>query len=276
MKKIGFIDYYISEWHADNYPAWIKAASERLGLDYEVCYAYATRDVSPVDGLTTDEWCKKLGVERCMSIEQITEKSDYLVILAPSDPDTHLELARETLKAGKRTYIDKTFAPDLASAKEIFRISEEHGAEIFSTSALRYATELLPLGTPKCADITGSGSNLPEYIIHQVEMAVRLLGTGAAAVTVTKEDEADVSRISYADGRSATLTYKKGLPFSVSADGGERVKISSDFFGGLIEDILRFFEGGDTPVAKADTLEVMAIREAIIKGCDAYGQEIKI
>ena len=28
MGKIGFIDYYISEWHANNYPAWLKQANE--------------------------------------------------------------------------------------------------------------------------------------------------------------------------------------------------------------------------------------------------------
>ena len=25
--KIGFIDYYLDEWHANKYPAWIKEAS---------------------------------------------------------------------------------------------------------------------------------------------------------------------------------------------------------------------------------------------------------
>ena len=34
MKKIGFVDYYISEWHANNYPLWIKEACEKAGLDY--------------------------------------------------------------------------------------------------------------------------------------------------------------------------------------------------------------------------------------------------
>ena len=24
MKKIGFIDFYLDEWHANNYPAWIR------------------------------------------------------------------------------------------------------------------------------------------------------------------------------------------------------------------------------------------------------------
>lgn len=39
MKTIGFIDYYLSEWHANNYPAWIRQASESLGLDLAVRYA---------------------------------------------------------------------------------------------------------------------------------------------------------------------------------------------------------------------------------------------
>ena len=33
MKHIGFVDYYISEWHANNYPAWFKEAAEKLGLE---------------------------------------------------------------------------------------------------------------------------------------------------------------------------------------------------------------------------------------------------
>ena len=52
MKKIGFIDYYISEWHANNYPSWIKNYCKKVGLDYEVAYAWAEKDVSLVDGLT--------------------------------------------------------------------------------------------------------------------------------------------------------------------------------------------------------------------------------
>lgn len=276
MKKIGFVDYYISEWHADNYPAWIKTASERLGLDYEVRYAYAKEDISPVSGLTTAEWCEKFGIEKCDTIEEITEKSDYLIILAPSDPDTHLELAKETLKAGKLTYIDKTFAPDLKTAKEIFALSERYGSPIFSSSALRYATELPSLGTPRSLEVTGGGGNLPEYIIHQIEIAVTLLGRGAVSARVERVGEEDVASIGYTDGRSLTLRYCKSNPFSVSKDGGERIKLTSDFFGGLIENILRFFEGECIPVAREDTLEVMAIREAVIKAYENPGQTIKI
>ena len=126
MKKIGFVDYYISEWHANNYPGWVKDYCAKVGLDYQVCYAWAEKDVSLVDGKTTAEWCENMGIEQCASVEELCKKSDNIVVLAPSDPDTHLRLAKEVFKYadGKRVYIDKTFAPDYATAKEIFDLAK--------------------------------------------------------------------------------------------------------------------------------------------------------
>ena len=112
MKKIGFVDYYISEWHANNYPIWIKEECEKAGLDYAVAYAWAERDDSSFDGRNTDGWCKDFGAERCGSIDELCEKSDVVLVLAPSNPETHLRFAEKVLPYKKRTYIDKTFAPD--------------------------------------------------------------------------------------------------------------------------------------------------------------------
>ena len=61
MKKIGFVDYYLSEWHANNYPAWIAEAAAKAGADYKLAYAWAELDVSPKDNVTTDEWCANYG-----------------------------------------------------------------------------------------------------------------------------------------------------------------------------------------------------------------------
>ena len=85
-KKIGFVDLYISEWHANNYPAWIKDAAEKLALPYEVAYAYAEQEVSPVDGRTTDEWCEAFGVKKCESIDELCEKSDVIIVSLPPIP----------------------------------------------------------------------------------------------------------------------------------------------------------------------------------------------
>lgn len=266
MKKIGFVDYYISEWHANNYPAWIKETCEKFALDYEIAYAWAELDVSPkFNNETTDQWCERMGVTKCETIDELCEKSDVILVLAPSDPDKHLGYAKEVLKHKKLTYIDKTFAPDYATAKEIFDIAEKYGTRFFSTSALRYATELDELDGCKEMMTTGSGSNYPEYIIHQIEMIVKKLGKGANRVRFEEVGGCSIFRIGFDDGRAASMTYAPGkLPFSAYMDNGEArawKKIESDYFKILIHEILKFYETGVLPFDVSETLEIAKIRE---------------
>ena len=68
--KIGFIDYYLDEWHANAYPAMIHEASNG---EMEVVYAYG-QIASPITGMTTQQWCEKYGVTMCDSIEELIEK----------------------------------------------------------------------------------------------------------------------------------------------------------------------------------------------------------
>ena len=142
MKTIGFIDYYLSEWHANNYPNWIKSVCEKTSKDFVVKYAWAEKDISPVDGRSTDDWCNTFGVEKCDTIAEVCQKADYIIVLAPSNPEKHLAYVKEVFKYKKNTYVDKTFAPDFATAKEMFDIANENGTKFFSSSALRYADEL--------------------------------------------------------------------------------------------------------------------------------------
>lgn len=270
MKKIGFVDFYISEWHANNYPKWIKEANEKLGLDFEVGYAWAEEYTSRLDGTTTDEWCEKFGVQKCDTLPELCEKSDVILVLAPSNPEKHLEYAKTVLKYGKRTYIDKTFAPDLKEAEEIFELSKKYNTPFFSSSALRYADELTELAaSTESIDITGGGSNPEEYIIHQIEMLVKCLGTGAGSLTLKKEDGKIFATVGYPDKRSATLTFGEALPFTVKAkkcDGKElECEIASPFFNNLIADILNFYESGKLSFKSEETLEVMKLREQFVK-----------
>ena len=95
MMKLGFIDYYLDEWHANNYPAWIAEAS---GGDMRVTHAYAVID-SPRGGLSTAAWCEKFGVTRCHSIEEIIAKCDGLIVLSLDDPQMHETLCALPLTA---------------------------------------------------------------------------------------------------------------------------------------------------------------------------------
>ena len=82
MIKIGFIDNFLSEWHANNYPDMIRANERARSLGMDVCYAYAKEEVSPYDGVTTDEWCRAHGVRRVGSVEELVDRSDCIAALA--------------------------------------------------------------------------------------------------------------------------------------------------------------------------------------------------
>jgi len=281
MKKIGFIDYYISEWHANNYPKWISDACKSLGADYKVAYAWAELDLSPKYGETTDQWCEKYGAEKCGTIAELCEKSDVIVILAPSDPEKHLGYAEEALKYGKRTYIDKTFAPDHATAKRIFDIAEKYGTPFFSSSALRYGEELTTDFTCREIITTGSGSNLPEYIVHQAEMVVKKLGMGAERVSAEKHGSQTHFHVEYADQRNATMIFAPSIPFTVYMSEADTAKpvyaqVKSAFFAGLITDMIRFFEEGTVSFDSAETLEVMKLREGAIRAIEMNGEWLSL
>ncbi len=270
MYKIGFIDYYLSEWHANNYPKWFADACEKHGYDFKVAYAYAPVEVSAVDGVTTDEWCEKHGVERCFSIKEVCEKSDYVIILAPSNPEVHLDMCREAFPCyrGRRMYIDKTFAPNLDTAKEIFALAEEYDVDFFSTSALRYCINYKDLENVKSITTCYGGSNLEEYIIHQIESIVKVMGAKATALKAERDGESLLFDVRFADGREAHMNFHK--------DNGYRAKIefcdgsvwedalTGGHFVYLSEKILAFFMTGERDYDNSETLDVMAIRDKAI------------
>ena len=277
MKKIGFVDYFISEWHANNYPAWIKSCAEEMGLDYELAYCWAEIDTSPVDGVTTDQWCEKFGVEKCATVDELCEKSDVIVVLSPKNPETHLRYAEAVLKYGKRTYIDKTFAPDLETAKKIFEIGKQYGAPFFSSSALRYAIEL-DEAEPRQIMAQGSGSNFPEYFIHLAEMVVKKMGVGITSVKADACGNQWIITANYPDDRHAVMVWGTGLPYSVFMsvqDSNVYRPIKSEFFIGLIKDMLNFFETGELSFDGEETLEVIKLRELAVAATEKPGELLK-
>ena len=269
MKTIGFVDYFIDEWHANTYPKMIKAYNEAHGTDYAVRYVWAEIDSPVAGGLTTTAWCEAHGAVLCDSIEALCLAADHVIVLAPSNPEKHKAYAEAVFRAGKSAYIDKTFTETAAEAQEIADLAAACGVQFFSTSALRYAKELTPyLGKTRAIRTTGGGSNVAEYLVHQVEMVVACLGTGAARVRCTKNGEEELFEVAYPDGRLATMLYGSKQSFTVTVDGEEGkplyLPVKSAFFDGLIADILGFFENGVHAVPFAQTKEVMRVREGAL------------
>lgn len=268
MKTIGFVDYYISEWHANNYPQWIKDVCAESGRNFEVKYVWAEKYISPVDGRNTDEWCAEYGCEKCETLAELCQKCDYIMVLSPSNPEKHLKYAEEVLKYGKNTYIDKTFAPDFETAKMIFDIAQKYGTRFFSTSVLRYADELEDLKSEN-AIILGSGGNIEEYIIHQIEMAVNVTGEKPMSLKLEQQGKQYICHIAFENKKRAVLIYGEQIPYAICVEdeNGNSVyrTIESSFFKNMISDILRFFENGEYSFDIAQTLDVMKIRTGVIE-----------
>ena len=270
MKKIGIIDYFIDEWHSNTYLGLFEKASQALGVEYKVVYGYA--EVEQDGKMHTDDWCAKNNVIRCNTIEELCEKSDNILILAPANPETHLRYAEAALKYGKTTYIDTTFAPDLETATAIFAVAEKYNTKIFTSSALRYAEEIADYTDVKNVMIKGGGRSLEEYIIHQIEMAVKLTkGEQAKLAHVFSGDKQSTIVLEYA-GRTVTLSYSNsGWGFSVDVETDKanceykNVEKGTEFYR-LVESIVKFFETNEEPFDKKETLAVLAIRDAIMKG----------
>ncbi len=271
MKKIGFIDFCIDEWHANNYPKWIRESS--MSDQFELSYAWQEHSKDGFRSL--EQWCNDFDMKLADSIDQVVENSDGIIVLAPSNPEVHERLARIPLSSGKPVYIDKPFAPDRASADRLFAKAEKHGTPMFSSSALRFGSEIQNVVTEelsgKSVDFAfsaGGGTSFEEYSIHQLEMLVMLMGTGANRVMQCGSGGVNHLLIDYTDGRRAAMTLMPGANFQVSAYGDDvSVNITSmtDFFPGLIESIITFFETKVVPVEKDETIEIISIMEAGIK-----------
>lgn len=278
MLKLGFIDYFLDEFHANNYPEWIRAAS---GGEIEVRYAYAKID-SPRGGMTTDQWCQKYGVERVDSIEELIEKSDILNVLSPDNPEMHEELCGLALKSGKRTYVDKTFAEDKATAERIFANAETHGTPCFSASALRFAAEYQGIDKTQIANITSVGPGpLDVYSIHQIEPLVALMGPQVKKVQYVGTKEWPALVIEWEDGRRAAMSHHGWeCPFAMYIDGRDgktqTVTVGSEYFQLFVREMVDFFLHGTPKVPHQDTVAVIGVREAAIKASRNPGEWVPV
>ena len=100
MRKIGIIDYFIDEWHSNTYLSLFEKANEELGLDFKICYGWAELDT--YEGkLSTEDWCKKNGIEQCKTIEELCEKSDIISLHCPLTPETQYIINEKSLSKMK-------------------------------------------------------------------------------------------------------------------------------------------------------------------------------
>ena len=273
MLKIGFVDYYLDNWHCNYYPGFLREAIRRRGLDMAVTHAYGM--ITSPDGVTSEEWCSTHDVICCGSMEELIGSVDAICVIAADDARFHDYVCEKPLQSGKPVFVDKTFAYDLAGAKRFFAMAEEYGTPVFSASAQRYCQDILDYKKahperPLFVSTVGPHS-LDRYAVHQLEVIEALLGPGIRRLKAFAAGE-DVTQLilDYGDGRWASFmqTPQPWAEFNFMVTqtgcGTEGARLKSDdrnFYANLSDVILDFFRTKKVPVPHEETLEVVKVIE---------------
>lgn len=220
----------------------------------------------------------EFNVEILDSIDAVAERCDA-ILLESVDGRQHLEQFKVLAQYGKPVFIDKPLTTDTAEAEEIFAISEETNTPVFSASSLRYASGITELGADEKVlgcEAFGPMAILDDfpglfwYGIHSAEVLFSKMGTGCKQVTVTRTEQMDAVTGVWEDGRIGTL-YGFRIPgvnsfgATVFTDKGVHQGIAlgtPPWYALLLKEILEFFRTGVSPIAKEETLEIIAFLEA--------------
>ena len=173
----------------------------------------------------------------------------------------------------KPTFVDKTFAPDLATAHQIFALADECEVPTQSTSALRSSTvrqELAKLRQSLVSMfITSSGPTFAEYGIHPVELAVSCIGAGILSVLQLGEPEHPQLVLRFSDNRMAAIDFNSQaeIPFAatlVTQEGTTHVEVDAEqLFVNAASSILDFFDAGQPLIDRAETLVIREILDVL-------------
>ncbi|MBI1831140.1 MAG: Gfo/Idh/MocA family oxidoreductase [Planctomycetes bacterium] len=258
-----------------------KAEGDLAGFKVVAGYPGGSKDVklsySRVD-MYTQQIQKNYGVEIVGSIDELIKKVD-VVLIESVDGRPHLAQVIPVLKAGKKVFIDKPIGGSLADVLMIFQLAEQYKTPLFSSSSLRYATNIRAAKSdPKLGKVLGCISYSPceiephhpdlyWYGVHGCETLYTIMGAGCKSVIRTHTKDTDVVTGVWADGRVGTY---RGLRSGSKGFGtvifGEKQDITtSGYVGGykpLVVEIAKFFKTGVAPVSPAETIELFAFMEA--------------
>ena len=242
--------------------------------------------ITRVDGYTKTLQ-EKYGVEICETIEEVCSKVDAVMIEAV-DGRPHLEQARKVIAAKKIVYIDKPVAGTLKDAVEIYRLAEDAGVPIFSSSSLRFAksTQAVRNGsigkvhyaqTTSPAPINEHHPDLFWYGVHGCESLFTVMGTGCVSVKrgETADGKIEVTG-KWKGDRTGIFREGKGYSGIAKGENGEAEVGKFDGYQPLVAEVVKFFHTRKPPVSPEETIELFAFMEAADESKRRDGKEVTI
>ena len=264
-KRIGFVDDNLENFHANVYLKLL-----RNELQHRCFVVAGCTGMRPGAGR---KWAEANGVPWFPDAAGLNEAVDCFMVLAPSTPETHLELCKQVFPYGKPTYVDKTFAPDLSTAKRIFALADRHRVPMQTTSALRYTevqdyVEEVGHGQVRHMVTWGGGRSFGEYAIHPLELAVSCMGPGVRRVMRRGAGRQSQLLLDYTRGRTAVVNVYTGssTPFAASVTTAKATRHfqvdSSRIFLNTADAVLDLFEAGKPGIDRKESLIIRSILDA--------------
>ncbi len=267
-RRIGFVDFRLENFHANVY---LKAVREDLaphGFSVAGCLA-----LDEADGRA---WAARNQVPWFADPAELDRHVDCYAVLAPSNPEVHLDLCRMVFPFGKPTYVDKTFAPDLATARRIFALADRHRTPVQTSSALRYTNVQDTLRAPVAEPVLhlvawGGGGSFAEYAIHPVELAVSCLGPEAESLLRRGTGDHSQLLVNFSGGRTAVINVytRAETPFAAVLTTARRtvwVPVdTSRIFVNLAAAMMDFFESGTPNIDRRESLVIRRILDVADK-----------
>lgn len=224
QKRIGFVDYDLENFHANVYLKLLRTELQGRGYIVAGCTA--------MKGKEGRAWADRNEVPYFATPSELDAAVDCYVVLAPSNPEVHLRLCEQVLPAGKPTYVDKTFAPDLKTARRIFALADRHRVAMQTTSALRYTNVqdyVRQAGRRQVRHMVtwGGGSSFGEYAIHPLELAISCMGPEVERVMRRGRGATSQLLLDFAGGRTAVVNVYTGAdtPFAAAVTTARQTRL---------------------------------------------------
>lgn len=261
--RIGFADNKLDNFHANVFLKALRNPLKDRGWTVAGCYA--------LDAANGRAWAKKNDVPYFETPAALNEHADAYMILAPSNPELHLPLAEQILPFAKPTYVDKTFAPDVATARKIFDLADHHRTPVQTSSALRYTNVQDWVkangGTAAVKHMVawGGGSSFGEYAIHPLELLVSCMGAAARGAMRRGTDEHAQLLINFSNGRTGVANvYTQGdTPFAAAVTTAKETTVitvdTSKIFVNNAAAVLDLFESKNPNVDREETVIIRRI-----------------
>ncbi len=264
-KRLGFVDYDLDNFHANIYLRLLRGDLAFRRFEVTACAAERKREGAV--------WAESNGVPYFNSVAEMNEHVDGYVVLAPSNPQCHLELCRQVFPFGKPCFVDKTFAPDYETAVRIFDLADQFRVPVQTTSALRYTEAPQLLGEQWVEHMVawGGGSSFDEYGIHPLELTISCMGVGVQSLMRRGNERFTQLLLNFTKQRTAVvnLYVDHDTAFAASMTTGKRtlyVRVDeSKLFLNAAGAILDFFDAGHALVPREQTLLIRRILDLAAK-----------